>query len=400
MAHGMTRREMLQATAATAAGLCLGARVGRPSEAEADPLSSFGEQRRFVKEAMFYKKLPNARVLCTLCPRECRVADRERGFCGVRENRGGTYYTLVHSRPCSIGQADPIEKKPLFHYIPGTNAFSIATAGCNMECRFCQNWQISQFRPEQVRATYLPPEQLIEASLRQRTPTIAYTYSEPTVFAEYMYDSAKVGRQRGVGGAMISNGYINEHAIIKLCEQLTVVKIDLKAFTNKFYQEVCAGTLEPVLNALKTLKRIQMWFEIVVLVIPTLNDSRNEIRELCQWVKTELGPDVPIHFSRFHPTYRLQNLPSTPLRTVEMARDTAIRAGLHYAYLGNVRTHPGESTYCPGCRATVIKRVGYATWPTGLKDGKCRKCGRPIAGVWTQEQALAPRPHFEPLSKT
>ena len=388
MSEPMTRREALHAAAV--GGLCWGAGLASLHAAD-DPLADLADQRQFIKEAMFYEKLSNQRVKCTLCPRECRVADRERGFCGARENRAGTYYTLVHSRPCSIGRADPIEKKPLFHYLPGTDAFSIATAGCNMECQFCQNWEISQFRPEQVRSTYLPPEKVVELSRRQRAPTVAFTYSEPTIFYEYMYDTAKAGRARGVGGAMISNGYISEAAMVKLCEQLTVVKIDLKAFTNKFYQDVCAGTLEPVLHTLKTLKRIGIWFEIVVLIIPTLNDSAKEIREMCEWVRRELGPDVPIHFSRFHPTYRLQNLPRTPVKTVDMARKIALNAGLHYAYLGNVPTHPGENTYCPKCGATVIKRVGFYATPSGLKDGKCAKCGRPIAGVWSQEQALAPR---------
>ena len=358
--------------------------------AQSDPLADFGpDDRRFVREAMFYKPLPDQRVQCTLCPRECRVADRERGFCGVRENRGGKYYTLVHSRACSIGRADPIEKKPLYHYLPGTTAFSIATAGCNMECQFCQNWQISQFRPEQVKATYLPPETVVRVSQRQGAPTMAFTYSEPTVFYEYMHDTAKAGRARGVGSVMISNGYISEPAIVKVGEQLTAVKIDLKSFTNRFYQDVCAGTLEPVLQTLRTLKRVGIWYEIVVLLIPTLNDSPKEIAAMCEWVKTELGPDVPIHFSRFHPTYRLRNLPATPVRTVEMAWRTARRAGLRYAYVGNVRRHPGEQTYCPKCRHVVIERVGYYTRTDGLRDGKCRKCGCPIAGVWTQEQALS-----------
>ena len=399
MGNPVTRREMIQLGAAAAIGTCCGRGASCAIGAEEDPLADLEDQRRFIKEARFYEKLPNLRVQCTLCPRECRVADRERGFCGVRENRAGVYYTLVPSRPCSVGRADPIEKKPLYHYLPGTTAFSIATAGCNMECQFCQNWQISQFRPEQVRSSYMPPADVIGLSKHQGAPTVAYTYSEPTVFYEYMYDSAKVGRRHGVGGAMISNGYITEPALIKLCEQLTVVKIDFKAFTNRFYQQVCAGTLEPVLNTLKTLKRIQMWFEIVVLVIPTLNDGRKEIREMCAWVMRELGPDVPIHFSRFHPTYRLKNLPPTPVKTVEMARDLAMRAGLRYAYVGNVRNHPGEHTYCPKCKRMVIQRVGYYTRAAGLKNGKCRKCGCPIAGVWAREDALKPRPKFKPQPK-
>ncbi len=381
MAQRFTRREMLAASA-------LGAAWSLAGRAAADPLADFGPQRRFVKEAAFYKPLDNLRVQCLLCPKECRVADRERGFCGVRENRGGVYYTLVHSRPCSIGAADPIEKKPLFHYLPGTNAFSIATAGCNMECQFCQNWQISQFRPEQVRSRYLPPREVVRLARAQAAPTIAFTYSEPTIFFEYMYDTAKAARAQGVGGVMISSGFINGPPMRKLCEQLTAVKIDLKAFTERFYANVCAGHLQPVLDTLKTLKDTGIWFEIVVLVIPTLNDSRKELADMCQWVREELGPDRPIHFSRFYPTYRLRNLPPTPVETLTMARDIAMKAGLHYAYVGNVAGHPGEHTYCPRCRAVVIRRTGYATRLVGLWDGKCARCGQPIAGVWTQEQAL------------
>ncbi len=380
MTPKFTRREMLCAGAAGA--LCWAAGAAE------DPLADFGDQRQFIKEASFYKKLDNLRVKCTLCPRECRVADRERGFCGVRENRAGTYYTLVHSRPCTFRPGDPIEKKPLFHYLPGTLTFSIATAGCNMECQFCQNWEISQFRPEQVRSAYVPPERVVQGAIASNSPTVAFTYSEPTVFYEYMYDTATTARKRNVGGVMISAGYMSAPAIDKLCEQLTAVKIDLKAFTEDFYQKVCAGHLEPVLNTLKTLKGTGIWFEIVVLVIPTLNDGRRELTEMCQWVRKELGPDVPIHFSRFYPTYRLRNLPRTPVQTVSMARDIAMKAGLNYAYVGNVNGHPGEHTYCPNCRAVLIHRMGYQVRIVGMRGGKCAKCGRAIAGVWTQAQAL------------
>jgi pyruvate formate lyase activating enzyme len=334
-----------------------------------------------LTEAMYYKQLPDIRVECELCPRVCKVADLERGYCGVRENRGGKYYTLVHSRVCSLN-VDPIEKKPLFHYMPGTRAYSIATAGCNIECKFCQNWQISQFRPEQIDNIKLTPEEVIRFAKEKKCETIAYTYSEPVVFYEYMYDTARVGKREGVGSVMISNGYIKKEPLIELCKELSAVKIDFKAFTEKFYKETCSGELKPVLDTLLTLKEIGIWFELVVLIVPTLNDTGEEIKDMCSWINDNLGPDVPIHFSRFHPTYKIRNLPPTPVKTLEKARNIAIESGLNFAYTGNVPGHPGESTYCPDCKEVVIKRVGYTIIQYSLNGNACGNCKHPIPGVW------------------
>jgi pyruvate formate lyase activating enzyme len=342
-------------------------------------------------EAMFWETQDEKRVKCVLCPRECEVADVERGYCGVRENQGGRYQTLVYGALCSAN-VDPIEKKPLFHYIPGTAAFSIATAGCNIECKFCQNWQISQFRPEQVDSVLVTPEQLTAACRARQVPTIAYTYSEPVVFYEYMHDAAALARTRGIGSVMISNGYIQEKPLRQLCRHLTGVKIDFKAFTEKFYQESCAGELKPVLKTLEILKEIGIWFELVVLVIPTLNDAPDEIRQMSEWVVQHLGPDVPMHFTRFHPTYRITNLPRTPVTTIERCRQIAINAGVHYAYAGNVPSHPGENTYCHNCQHELIHRLGFRVRSNRIADGKCPDCGTDIPGVWSQERALA----FEP----
>ncbi|MBU0641480.1 MAG: AmmeMemoRadiSam system radical SAM enzyme, partial [Planctomycetes bacterium] len=295
--------------------------------------------------AQFWEHLPEKKVKCTLCPRECQVADVERGYCGVRENQGGAYQTLVYGTLCSAN-IDPIEKKPLFHYLPGTLAFSIATAGCNIECKFCQNWQISQFRPEQVESTLTTPARLVSTCGAQRCLTIAYTYSEPVIFYEYMHDTAALARQQGIGSVMISNGYIQEKPLRQLCRHLTGVKIDFKAFTEEFYSEWCAGHLKPVLATLETLKEIGIWFELVILIIPTLNDSPDEIQQMSRWVVAYLGPNVPMHFTRFHPTYRVTNLPRTPVKTLERCREIALGAGVHYVYAGNVPMHPGENTYC------------------------------------------------------
>jgi len=372
-----SRRGFLAASAAAATSLPLVSRTTPATAADAELDDSM-----FVKEARYYEKLEGGKIKCTLCPHECEVIDMERGTCSVRENRGGTYYTLVHSRACSSG-VDPIEKKPLFHFLPGSGAFSIATAGCNMGCKFCQNWRISQFRPEDVQSRYLSPQQVVALAKRSGCKSIAYTYSEPVVFYEYMYDTAVVGRKEGVRSVIVSNGFINQEPVVELCKVLDAVKVDLKAFTEKFYRETCAGELKPVLDALKWIKETGIWLELVVLIVPTLNDSKDEIKQMCEWVYAELGPDVPMHFSRFRPTYMIKNLPETPVKTLEMARTTAVEAGVKFAYVGNVPMHPFENTYCPKCGAMLIRRIQYRTVVTGLEDGKCKKCATQIPGVWS-----------------
>lgn len=334
-----------------------------------------------LKEVMFYKKLNDMRIECEICPKACKIADRERGYCGNKENRKGIYYSLVYGQACAVHN-DPIEKKPLFHYLPGTTALSIAAAGCNFECKFCQNWQIAQFRPEQVKSYTLLPHQVVKLAKEQGSPTIAFTYSEPVVFYEYMYDTAKIGRSQGIGSVMISNGYINEEPLLELCKYLTAVKVDLKSFSEKFYREVCSGELKPVLKTLEQLKKIGIWYEVVVLIVPTLNDSEQEIREMSRWIRERLGSNVPLHFTRFHPMYKIKNLPPTPLSTLERARKIAQEEGIYYVYLGNVPGHEGEHTYCPSCKKILIKRTGFFILENNLKGGKCSFCKQPIPGVW------------------
>ncbi|HSW45944.1 MAG TPA: AmmeMemoRadiSam system radical SAM enzyme [Phycisphaerae bacterium] len=391
-----SRRDLLRWGAACgAAGVCCGRRGALAQDVAAGPPEGPKLKGVIRHKAMYWEEREEKQVLCTLCPRGCMVAREERGYCGVRENQGGRYQTLVYGTLCSANM-DPIEKKPLFHYIPGSPAFSVATAGCNMECKFCQNWQISQFRPEQVESVQVSPEKLVAACKGRSCPTIAYTYSEPVIFYEYMHDTAALARQQGVGSVMISNGYILEKPLRELCRHLTAVKIDFKAFSEKFYNEQCAGKLQPVLDTLKVLKDVGIWFELVDLIIPTLNDSPDEIKQMSGWILEHLGPHVPVHFTRFHPTYRLKNLPATPVSTLERCRQTAMDAGLPYVYAGNVPMHPGENTYCHSCKTELIKRVGYQISANRIKDGKCPKCGAAIPGVWSQEQALA----FRPRDKT
>ena len=339
------------------------------------------DDSRFIVEAQFYEKLPFKKIRCKLCPRECVIDDRERGYCGVRENHGGSYYTLVHSRVCAA-HIDPIEKKPFFHFCPGTLAFSVATAGCNVNCKMCQNWDISQSRPEQVRSTYLPPKNLANVVQQNRCPTIAYTYSEPVVFYEYMRDAADAGHALGIKSVVVSGGFIQQEPLKKLCPGVDAIKVDLKAFSEKFYKEVVNGEIKPVLDALVTMRKLGMWSEIVYLVIPTLNDSDAEFRALAQWIKSNLGVDVPLHFSKFHPDYLLKNLPPTPIETLERAKAIADAEGLHYVYLGNIPGHPAENTYCPKCRHLVIGRIGFTIAEMHLRNGKCEYCQQVIPGVW------------------
>ena len=334
-----------------------------------------------AREASYYEKLGEKKVACRLCPQGCQVADLERGNCGVRENRGGIYYTLVYGQPCAV-HVDPIEKKPLFHYFPGSQAYSLATAGCNFSCRFCQNWEISQRRPEQVEHVTLMPEEVVRQARLQRCRLIAHTYSEPVVFFEYMHDCAVLGREKGVPNVMISNGFIEKKPLQELCRYLGAVKIDLKAFTESFYQEQCGGRLKPVLDTLLTLRAEKVWFEIVVLVIPGLNDGSEEIGRMCRWLAREMGPDVPLHFSRFIPTYMLKNVPPTPPATLDQARRIAMDAGIHFCYIGNLLSD-AENTYCPSCGKLLLRRLMFSVENEGLKGNHCKYCRTLIPGVFS-----------------
>ncbi|MBZ5496236.1 MAG: AmmeMemoRadiSam system radical SAM enzyme [Acidobacteriia bacterium] len=375
----LNRRDFLKAASIPCLAVaCAGAY--RVSSSEVPPLA--GNDSQFVVEASFYEKLSFKKIKCRLCPRECVIDDRERGYCGVRENRGGTYYTLVHSR-VAASNVDPIEKKPFFHFLPGSSAFSIATAGCNVNCKMCQNWQISQVRPEQIQATYLPPDQVAGLAGQFKCPVIAYTYTEPVVFCEYMLDTAAAGHRAGLKSVMVTGGYVQQEVLKQLCHSVDAIKVDLKGFSEKFYREVVNGELKPVLDTLVTIRKQGIWLEVVQLVLPTLNDSDEEIRGLARWIKAELGQEVPIHFSRFHPEYLLKNLPPTPVSTLERAKAIADAEGLRFAYVGNVPGHPAESTYCPRCRQVVVQRNGFVSVTVFLEKGKCRHCQTPIAGVWS-----------------
>jgi pyruvate formate lyase activating enzyme len=369
--HGkaLNRRDFLRAGAAAGGLLACGI-----------PFVWGAVDERFVREAKFYEKLDEQRVRCALCPRGCAVPPGNRGYCRVRENRGGKYMTLVYGAPIAANN-DPIEKKPLFHVLPGTKAFSIATVGCNIHCKFCQNWDISQASPERNPPDFAGPEAIVAAAKRASSTTLAFTYNEPTVFYEYMTDCARAAREAGIGSVVISNGFIAREPLKELAGLITAIKIDLKAFTQQFYADVCDGQLQPVLDTLKRLKDAGAWFEIVVLVIPTLNDKPDDVKTLAAWVLKDLGQDVPLHFTRFHRMYKMQNVEDTPPATVQRARELAMKEGCRFVYTGNMPGVDSEHTYCPVCKESVIKRYGFQVTSNTLKDGRC-PCGTVIPGVW------------------
>jgi len=320
-------------------------------------------------------------VRCQLCAQGCLIDDGERGRCRARMNRGGELKTLVYGRPISV-HVDPIEKKPFFHFLPGRAAFSMATSGCPLSCKFCQNWEISQARPEDFKPTYLSPDRVVRESTRRRAPIVAFTYNEPTVFTEYLCDIARIARREGRRSALVSCGFMQEAPLAEMCQVLDAIKIDLKGFSEDFYSRVCSAQLAPVLRSIKQVAASGIHLEIVNLVVPTLNDSTSMLTELAKWVVGEVGPEVPVHFTRFHPDYQLRNLPPTPVATLEKAREIALRAGMHYAFVGNVPGHEGNSTHCPKCGEVVIRRHGFLLQEIKIDQGRCAQCRHPIAGVW------------------
>ncbi|MFH1061993.1 MAG: AmmeMemoRadiSam system radical SAM enzyme [Candidatus Omnitrophota bacterium] len=338
------------------------------------------------KIASYWQQLPNKAVQCVLCPRQCVLKPGERGICTVRINKQGQLYTLGYGNPVAI-HMDPIEKKPFFHVIPGAQVFSLAVAGCNMRCLFCQNWQISQSRPDEVRSYDLSAEQVVDQAIKANSKFIVYTYTEPTVFYEYMLDIAKLAKQKKLRNAMHSCGYIEPEPLRELLPYMDAVNIDLKGFSPEFYAKMgLLAKLEPVLETLKIIKEQGVWLEITNLIIPGENDDPRTIREMCVWIKENLGDAVPLHFSRFFPQYKLANLPPTPISTVENAYNIAKQVGLKYVYIGNIPLHPAENTYCPNCQQPLITRHGYQIVENNLIKGKCKFCGYTIEGRWSFEE--------------
>ena len=337
-----------------------------------------------LHEALWWEPEPGGRVHCYLCPRHCHIHPGQSGFCFIRINQGGKLYSLSYGSPAAL-QVDPIEKKPLNHFLPGTRIFSMGTAGCNMGCFFCQNWDISKSHADQVRSQHVPPEDVPLLALQHGCDSIAFTYNEPTIWGEYIIDICKAAKSYGLKTVMVTNGYITYEAFHDIYDYIDAANVDLKSFTENFYGKITLTHLEPVLQTLEWLKsETSVWFEITNLMIPTLNDDPTETRKLSDWVLTHLGPDVPLHFTAFHPDFKLQDKPRTSAATLDRARQIALEAGLRYVYEGNIYSE-GANTYCPQCKKLLIRRSWHDVQINRVKGGACPDCGFAIAGVWIKE---------------
>jgi pyruvate formate lyase activating enzyme len=335
-----------------------------------------------MKEASFWDKAPGDKVKCSLCRFRCLIAEGKRGVCGVRENRHGVLYTLVYGRSIAEG-VDPIEKKPLFHYYPGSRSFSVATAGCNFRCLHCQNYQISQLPPglKSIPGHDLPPAEIVRRAGEADCRSIAYTYTEPTIFYEYAYDTAVLAKEAGIGNVFVTNGYITPEALAHIAPVLDAANIDLKGFSEKFYREVAGATLQGVLDSLREYRKHGIWIEVTTLVIPGHNDSDADLKGVAQFICDELGPEVPWHVTAFFPTYKMLDRPPTPVETLRRARQIGLEAGLRYVYEGNIPGEGGENTFCPACGEVVIERFGFRLGQVRIRDGACEFCGAALDGV-------------------
>lgn len=317
---------------------------------------------------------------CNLCPKGCVIESGQSGECRIRINVNGKLIASTYGHPCSV-HIDPIEKKPLYHFLPGTGIFSLATVGCNLHCKNCQNWEISQENPENVRAHKLMPEEVSRLAQKYGCLSIAYTYTEPLVYYEYTLDCSIQSHAAGLKNVIVTAGYLNRLPLKRLYEYVDGANIDIKAMTDQFYREICDASLKPVLDACVLAREMGVWVEITNLVIPTLNDSDEDFRRLAQWIRANLGPETPLHFSRFFPQYQMQHLPPTPSDTLNRAKAIATSEGLSHVYLGNISLPEGENTRCPACGKIVIERRGYTVLTNTLQGGQCT-CGKILAGVW------------------
>lgn len=337
-----------------------------------------------MKEALFYKKAETFKVQCQLCPHFCLIADGKRGVCGVRENREGTLYSLVYGKVVSES-VDPIEKKPLFHCLPGSTSYSISTVGCNFRCDFCQNYGISQLPrgQQEIPGQERSPDNIVRAALENNCRSVSYTYTEPTIYFEFAYDCMRPARDKKLKNVFVSNGFMNGPVVEMAQPYLDAANVDLKSFSDETYRKVCGGKLAPVLETLKLMKKLKIWVEVTTLVIPGLNDSQTELTSIARFIKKEMDGDTPWHVTGFYPAYKMLDRPRTPAETLVMAREIGLSAGLKYVYAGNLPIPGAENTYCPSCRTVVIERQGFSVIKNVLDNGKCPVCGEPIAGVWS-----------------
>ena len=336
------------------------------------------------KEAMLYQKKENGDVHCRLCAHYCKIANTEKGFCGVRYNLNGTLYTMTYGKTIAR-HIDPIEKKPLYHFLPGSRSYSMAAAGCNFRCDFCQNWEISQIKSSDqggepdLPGLPLTPEEIVNEATENQCESISYTYTEPTIFFEYAYEVARLAKNAGLGNVFVTNGYMTREALDTLSPYLDAANVDLKAWRDSYYKEHCQSHVKPVLRTIRHMKESNIWVEVTTLVIPGENDSREDLEAIARFI-SEVGKDIPWHISRFHPDYRFTSQSPTPVETLRMAREIGKKAGLRYVYLGNVAGD--NNTYCPQCAKPVVQRPVGIGGKISIRDGKCVSCGEEIEGVW------------------
>ncbi|MCK9220647.1 MAG: AmmeMemoRadiSam system radical SAM enzyme [Bacteroidales bacterium] len=335
---------------------------------------------KYHRESPYYLVTPKG-VRCQICPNNCLLNEEMESCCHTHFVKDQKLYTLGYGNPCAV-HVDPIEKKPLFHFLPGSFSFSISVAGCNMACLNCQNWEISQQGPLLTRNVELFPDQVVEEAVKNNCSSIAFTYSEPIAFYEYVRDTARLSKARGIKNLFISNGYINEKPLEDLAGYLDAANIDLKSFSEETYRKLNRGSLQPVLNTLKLLKRCGVWVEITNLLIPGWNDDMQKIREMCNWLASNGFSETPLHFSRFFPLHKLTGFSITSVKTLEEAHDIAVEAGLQYVYVGNLQGNDSENTYCPSCKRLLVKRQGFQIRENHIRGSNCKYCNTRISGVW------------------
>ena len=372
---GMTRREFCARVGRWGLGAAGAWWLGWPTGADA----AVGDRH----EVDYYKKLSGQRIQCFVCPLNCILEDGETCPCRTRTNRDGTLYSSAYNNPCIL-RVDPIEKMPLNHFLPGTQTLSLATGGCMMRCLYCQNWEQSQERPERLRTFYLTPAKAVAGAKRRGIATIAFTYTEVGVFLEWATDVAREARRQGLNVVAATSAYLNPKPLRDFARHVDGFVVTLKGFTDTFYRKVVGCELAPVLEALKIIHHeTRCWLEVANLIVPTYNDRMSDIRKMCLWIKTNLSPDVPLHFERFYPMYKLRQLPRTSAQTLEAARRVAQRVGLRYVYTSNIAPHEGNHTYCPKCRTKLIERLGFKLLDNRMRDGRCRRCGAALVGRWS-----------------
>lgn len=379
----LSRRSFIKYCSLAAAGMCVGGSLFEPAQAAKKTSSTIS-----LKEADYYKSLPNGDVQCELCP--CspsmkipgRLSDGQTCVCHVRVNKNGKLYVTNYGK-AAILRAEALEKNPLYHFLPGTIAMAVSSPGCSLACKGCQNWQISQFDTKDVETVNASPSKVVSMASEDKCKAIAYTYTEPMMFYEYLYDIAALAKEKGIKNAVVSGGYVNPAPVKELCKVVDAFSISVKAFSDKEYFDYAHGKLSTIKKAMETVKNSNRWLEIVVLVIPSVSDDLTKMRGFIKWVKSNLGSEVPIHFDRFWPSYKLNNVAQTPQKTLERAREIAVSEGIKYAYVGNLPGHWGANTYCPKCKQVLIRRVAFKVIENNLKSGKCGKCGTKVPGIFS-----------------